>query len=163
MISLTFVNYLVVLCICALLLTKAQFKAYTYTFVLVLLMIQLFLVYTDHKLRIERFEEAAGTLETLDSTSAKRLIEIPKVIKTDVNDGIQALIDSTTSEDETSILYEKNVKYADSTVRKQYKHIDYLLEKIRIFNPVIYNTIVPTYSSEQYKAMEEQDKKFMSE
>jgi hypothetical protein len=99
---------------------------------------------------------------SLDTTKLVKLTKVPNIIKNNVNEGIEELIQTSKNKDESSFLVPQNTKYVDENVRKQYKHIDYLLEKIRLFDDDIYKVLVPSYTTQQFDDMKEEDNNLMT-
>lgn len=126
-----------------LLVIKMDFSWGIYVFVLALLSVQLYLVYTENKvITREEFEDSGNTnIHPLDFTGMKQLTSVPEKVAAHVNDGIQSIIDVSKSHDNFVNL--DVTKYPDIRVRLAYKHIDYLLEKIKLFDSAIYEALVP--------------------
>jgi hypothetical protein len=99
----------------------------------------------------------------LDTESISKLQKLPQKVSTNINSGIQDLIDSTKGDIDTTTLLPENKKYKDENIRKIYKHIDYFLEKVKIFDKNIYNVIVPTYSKTEIEKMKEDDNNLLTE
>jgi hypothetical protein len=98
----------------------------------------------------------------LDTSKLVGLTKVPNIIKNNVNEGIEELIQTSKNKDESSFLVPQNTKYVDENIRKQYKHIDYLLEKIRLFDHDIYKVLVPSYTKQQFDDMKEEDNNLMT-
>lgn len=119
---------------------KVKLGAFTYFVLVTLLVTQL--VYVSMRLDLEPFDDDATalTLHKLDTESMGNLTKLPTQIKNDVVPGIQQLIDNSKSNEEIAMIYPKD--YPDDNVRIAYKHIDYLLEKIKLFSIDIYNALM---------------------
>lgn len=142
------VHTIIVLCIFALLVVKTSFPSYTYMFVFIILSMQLFLVYTSYSTNYQHeehfYDDALATLHTIDTSSMQKLLSIPTVIKSNISEGIQTLIDNGNSNDKVDVIQASDSQYKDIDVRKAYKHINYFLEKVKHFDTSIYETIVPS-------------------
>lgn len=156
-------EWLIVILTLYLIMVKYDFSVFIYTSLLLVLMIELFFVYNKYKKNcLEMFEDTkvaptATELHTLDTIGMSKLWKIPGVVQTNVVGGVQAVIDSTSSDDEMATLYDTNSKYKDAELRKSYKHIDYLLEKIRLFDSKIYEALVPQWTDADYETMKKDD------
>lgn len=145
----------IVLSILVLLFIKTEFPWHVYTFVLILLCTQLYLVYSDFNRKVEEFDatsagaqDASGALalHPLDTSALTKLTTIPDKIKFHVNEGLDDLISVGKNKDnyiQVDPNDKTNTQYADKSVRLAYKHIDYLLAKIKLFDLGIYNALVP--------------------
>jgi hypothetical protein len=129
--------------------------------------VQLFFVYKHYSITTaEFFEDTPENLKcckTLDTATMSKLIGVPGTVTKHVNSGVQDLIDSAKSKDEYALLAPQNTKYKDENVRKEYKHIDYLLEKLKSYDENVYNKLVPNYSKDQLTAMKKEDDELMKE
>lgn len=143
------IHLFVVVSILALVLIRTEFPGYLYAFVLALLFVQLFLVYTDHTKRQvvgETYVDPSTdgySVHPLDVSGMTKLTTLPDRIKADVSEGIDELIAVSASQDSYIMLDTNDPKYADQETRKAYKHIDYFLEKLHLYDGDIYEAVVP--------------------
>lgn len=150
------VHWIIVTLVFILIMIKYEFSTHVYFTLLLILSLDLFFVYTKYKQhKTEQFEET--TLHPLDTVGMKKVFEIPGIIQDNVVDGVQTMIDSTSADDEMSTIYDTNDRYKDVQVRKAYKHIDYLLEKIKRFDSKIYESMVPQWTDQEYEEMNKDD------
>lgn len=164
-------------------LVKCDIPNFRYFIMFVILCGQLFFVYNEYLYNqthlFELYEEPVSNVPTNTSTNTtanapivpkelecchavdvakiSKLKDIPNLVKSNINVGIQELIDTSKDDDDYALLAPQNTKYTDETVRKQYKHIDYLLAKIKAFDKDIYNLIVPTYINSDFDKMQQDD------
>jgi hypothetical protein len=161
--------------ILVLIVIKYKFPPHTYYIICIILIGQLFFVYTkNNTYNSETFEEVIQTslidqispelkcCNKIDTEKLAKLTKVPSIVKNNVNDGIQELIESTKGKEESATLEAQNTKYTNPKVRKDYKHIDYLLEKIKLFDHDIYSAIVPTYKQQELDDMQTEDDNLMT-
>lgn len=125
------------------------------------LMAQVFVVYYNPTY-FELFAEGQKdtvVVKALDVESLRKLVRIPLESGKKVTEGIDAVIETTSGKGDFASLYESTPRYKEEDVRKKYKHIDYMLEKTRLFDKEIYDKIVPVYSKETYDANQAEDEK----
>lgn len=165
-------HLIIVISLFVLILIKVDLNVFTYIIVVTLLSNQLYILYVENT-HIQGREPFAITDDTSNGLKFPKVNPIkideyealiektPIVIKTHINDGIQDLIDSSKSKDEYSTLYERHDSYKDAEKRKQYKHVDYLLEKLKLADKDFYAAVVPDFTDKQYEKMKEEDDKAM--
>jgi hypothetical protein len=136
------VHALIVVSILLLILIKHEFSLVNYVFVLVILCTQLFLVRTSYACRMEQFEDGVSKFRKVDTDSMSKLYGLPLQIKTHISGGIQTLIDNMKANNPVSLIQSSDAQYSDERVRKQYKYVNYMLEKIKLFDAKIYSEIV---------------------
>lgn len=149
----------------------------TYMSVFGILLVQLYFVFAQFRLEtfvdtpatdatvttVPTEDNASTTLHSINTASMSKLINIPSKIQKDITGGMDDLLHTMKGkEDKVAMLMSQNKRYANQNVRKQYKHIDYLLEKVKIFNNAVYDALVPEYPKEAYDKMREEDNNAMS-
>lgn len=134
----------------------------TFLTYLFLLISQLSLLYFElERKRNEQFNENGGDvkIQEFNKNFLWKLVDLPKRISQPISSGLDVMLESTTGKSEYSNIYQNMHQYKDANLRKQYKHIDYVLEKIKVLDKNIYNQIVPNYTNEDYeKNSSEMDK-----
>lgn len=161
--SIYLLHFVLVSMIAIFILTKMVPTANIIVFIIMLsiLITQMYMIQKDKIINLENYEESEVLkIKDLDLTHVKKLGDLPNVTKRNINDGLDAIISSTSGKGEFTSLYESTERYKDEGVRKAYKHIDYFLEKLNLFDGKIYDVIVPNYSKEVYDANQQKDTSF---
>ena len=138
----TYVHVFIVVSIAILIIIKVDISIQMFLFLFSMLSIQFWLIYSKFKVSRKELFQDDLTLHSLDIASLKKLQNLPKHAQTYINNGLDALIETTTSKTELSQLSPEDKIYSDVNVRKQYKHIDYLLQKIKEFDINVYDALI---------------------
>lgn len=124
----------------------------TFVIYVLLLSSQLALVYTElSQKNNEHFRDNPG-LQPFDANGLQKLVDLPNNMTQPISSGLDLMIENTSGKSEYSNIYNTMTSYKDTQRRKEYKHIDYLLEKIKVLDKSLYSSMVPNYTKEQYEA-----------
>lgn len=159
--SIYLLHLVLVFIIAVFILTKAVPTTNLIVFLMMfmILSVQMYFIHTSQNQKLESFDETDSIikLKDLDLTHVRKLGELPNVTKKNINEGLDAVIASTSGKGEFSSLYESTARYKDENVRKAYKHIDYFLEKVKLYDDQLYESLVPEFSKEAYDANQDKD------
>jgi hypothetical protein len=133
----TILHLAVVAVAISLILAKVGMNLKTYVVIFSVLSFQLFSLIPWNQ--VEFFQDGE-ILKTLDMTGISRLYSIPGKVKNHIVPGIQTLIDSSKSQETIAMVYPKDY---DTATMIDYKQIDYMLEKIKVFSEDIYHSLIP--------------------
>lgn len=123
----------------------------TFVIYVLLLSSQLALVYTELlQKNKEDFRENIA-LQSFDANGLEKLVDLPNKMTQPISSGLDLMIETTSGKSEYANIYDNMKLYKSMQLRKEYKHIDYLLEKIKVFDKSIYNAIVPNYSKDDFE------------
>jgi hypothetical protein len=142
---------LIVIFIILILLKYGTESNFTFAIYLFLLTSQLTLLHLElEQKKQENFKDNI-TMQSFDAGGLQKLVELPNKMTQPISSGLDLMIENTSGKTEYSNIYSNMKNYKDINRRKEYKHIDYLLEKIKVLDKNIYATLIPNYSKEEYE------------
>lgn len=148
------VHIFIVLSVTVLVLIKFNMTMSMFLTLFGMLSIQLYMVYYNYCVHVKEHFSDIPSLHNFDKQALEKLYTIPHDAQLLVSSGLDALIATTSSKTESTILSERNKNYEAESIRKEYKHIDYFLEKLHVFDANIYESLVPNFSKDDDQTMD---------